>query len=140
MVIEIDASAFDTYAGDLQAAAHKVAEGLPGVVGKGALNVKNDWNKAFWGSTHFRGIGGTVTYDTRTTRQFVEAEIGPDKQRYPGLPGPPRADRAAALANIAHFGGANGGGGTIADPQTFLDDEAPRFVKALGDLIGEALT
>lgn len=129
-MFDIDCSAFDTYAGDLLAAARKVEDGLPGVVGKGALNVKNEWNAAFAASPSFKGIAGSVGYDTRATREFVEAEIGPNKARR----------KAAALANIAHFGGANGGGGTIADPQTFLDDEAPNFVKALGDLIGEALT
>lgn len=136
---DIDCSAFDDFAGDLRAAAEKVGKGIPGVVGHGALKVKNEWNQAFWDSEHFKGIGGTVSYDTRSGAGWVEAEVGPDKARHPGLPGPPKAVRAAPLANIAHFGGANGGGGTIADPQTFLDHEAPGFTKALGDLIDEAL-
>lgn len=128
-MIEIDATEFDRYAGDLVAAVREVSDGIPKVVGRGALNVKTQWNAAFSESEHFR-LGGTVTYDTRTLAGAVEAVIGPDKDRRP----------VAALANIAHFGGANGGGGTIADPQTFLDNEAPNFVEALGDLIEEALT
>lgn len=129
-MIDIDASDFDRFAGDLTRAVTEVSEGLPKVVGKGALNVKGEWNQAFRDSDSFKGIAGSVTYDTRTTAQFVEALVGPDKDRHP----------RAALANIAHFGGANGGGGTVADPQTFLDNEAEGFTKALGDLIEGALS
>lgn len=128
-MIEIDASGFDRYAGDLAEAARRVAEGVPGVVSKGALNVKKDWNAAFGRSEWFR-LGGSVTYDVRSGAGWVEAAIGPDKDRHP----------RAALANIAHFGGANGGGGTIPDPQTFLDREAPGYVSALERLIQEALS
>lgn len=137
--ISIDTSGFDAYAGDLKLAVAEIGAEIPKVVGRGALNVKNEWNKAFWDSEHFKGIGGTVSYDTKVTAQFVEAEVGPDKERHPGLPGPPRAKRAAPLANIAHFGGANGGGGTVADPQTFLDHEEPRLLAALDAMIGKAL-
>lgn len=126
---DIDCSAFDEYGDDLVRAAQRVGKALPAVVSKGALNVKNDWNAAFRESTSFKGIAGSVSYDVITQAGSVEAEIGPNKSRR----------KAAALANIAHFGGINGGGGTVADPQTFLDDEAPRFVSALEALIVEAL-
>lgn len=139
-MIEIDCSDFDRYAGDLEAAARSVAEGIPAVVSKGGLNVKKAWNDAFFKSRHFRGVGGTVTYDTTIRAGSVEAEIGPDKDRYPGTPGPGKSARAAAAANLAHFGGANGGGGTVADPQTFLDAEEPNFTSALEQLIVKALS
>jgi hypothetical protein len=139
-VIEIDATGFDRYAGDLAAAAREVAAGIPGVVKNGAGNVKKDWNAAFWASTYFKGAGGSVNYDVTTGPGFIEAEIGPDLERFPGQPGPGRKSPAAGMANIAHFGGANGGGGTVADPQEFLDREAPAFEKYLTQLIEQALT
>ena len=129
-MIDIDCSAFDEYAGDMRAAQEVVANGLPAVVSKGALNVKNEWNAAFAGSGSFKGASGSVGYDLTTRARSVEAEIGPNKSRR----------KAAALANIAHFGGAHGGGGTVADPQTFLDNEAAGFTGALEALIVKALS
>lgn len=126
---EVDASEFDRFAGDLESAVSRVVEGLPGVVSKGALNVKNEWNAAFAASESFAGVAGAVGYDTVTGGGGVEAQVGPNKARR----------RAAALANIAHFGGANGGGGTVADPQVFLDNEAPKFVGAIESLIERSL-
>lgn len=126
---DIDCSAFDEFGGDLVKAAQAIAAGIPAVVSKGALNVKSEWNGAFAASPSFKGIAGSVGYDVTVRAASVEAAIGPNKSRR----------RAAALANIAHFGGVNGGGGTVADPQTFLDNEAPKFVSALEALIDKAL-
>lgn len=126
--VEIDASEFRRYQAELVGAAKKVDPAVKSVVGRGALNVKRDWNAAFAGSKHFKGLAGSVSYDTRSGVGWVEALVGPDKSR-----------RGGALANIAHFGGAHGGGGTVADPQAFLDDEAPRFLKALADALAEAM-
>lgn len=127
--VDIDMSDFNAYAADLTRAVTAIGEGIPKVVGKGALKVKNEWNAAFAASQAFSGIAGSVSYDTRTTTQFAEAQIGPDKANRP----------AARLANIAHFGGANGGGGTVDDPQSFLNNEADNFVGALDALIAKAL-
>lgn len=137
--MRIDASDFDDFARELERVAPEVAKGVRPVVQKGALNVKQDWNDAFRESTHFKGIAGSVNYDTKISVDGVEAEIGPDRGKFPGLAGKPKTRPAAPLAGIAHFGGARGGGGSIDDPQKFLDDEAPRFEKALNDLIDEAL-
>ena len=51
----------------------------------------------------------------------------------------PRKGKPGSIANIAYFGGANGGGGTVPDPRGALEAEAPRFEKALTDLVGEIL-
>ena len=125
-MIDIDTSDFDEFAGDVAAAVTEIGAGIPKVIGKGALNVKNEWNDAFRGSASFKGIAGAVTYDTRTGQGWSEAEVGPRR----GAPG--------SLANIAHFGSSRGGG-TVADPQTFLDAEEPNLTKALEDLIAQAL-
>lgn len=129
-MIDIDTSDFDEFAGDVAAAVAEIGAGIPKVLSKGALNVKNDWRDALRASTSFKGIAHSVSYDTRTGQGWSEAEIGPDNSRYP----------AGNLANIAHFGNSDGGGGTVADPQTFLDAEEPRLTKALEDLIDKALS
>lgn len=126
----IDASDAIAFAAKLAASPVAVRAGVQPVVAKGSLNIKNDWNAALSSSTHFRAAtAGTVTYDVKPSLGGVEAEIGPDKDRHP----------RAALANIAHFGGARGGGGTVADPQTFADKEAPKFESALGQIIERTL-
>lgn len=129
-MIFVDASDALRTAAQLAASPAAVRAGVTPVVSRGALNVKNDWNAAFSSSTHFRAAtAGSVTYDVKPSLGGVEAEIGPDKDRHP----------RAALANIAHFGGARGGGGTVADPQTFADKEAPKFEAALGQIIERTL-
>ena len=126
-MIDIDTSGFDAFAGDIRAVVSEIGAGIPKVLSKGALNVKTDWNEAFRGSVSFKGIAGNVTFDVRSGHGWAEAEIGTTD------------NRGGALANIAHFGGSRGGGGTVADPQTFLDAEEPRLTKALDDLIAQAL-
>lgn len=125
-----------------EAALRRAPEILKGevrpVVKKASLNVKNDFNDSFRGSRHFKGVAGSVNFETRETGDGIEAEIGPDKSRYPGIPGPGRTRPAAPIANIAIFGGARGGG-TVADPQKHLDAEAPRLAKAMGDVIRKAI-
>lgn len=125
MDLSIDASELRALAVDLGNVSAKVAKGARDVISKGALNVKNDWNDAFKGSRHFGHIGGAVSYDVTVTGSGVEAEVGVDRDRRPGAP----------LAGIAHFGGARGGGGSIADPQTFLDAEAPALEKYLSEIV-----
>lgn len=130
--MNVDTSELDALAKDLQQLGPKVARDLPRIVRKGAVNIKNDWREAYLKSRHFRGKSGqaaaAVTFDEKVTPDVVEVEIGPN-----------RHFKIARLAGIAHFGGANGGGGTIGDPQRFLDKEAPGFADALADLVDKAL-
>ena len=58
---------------------------------------------------------------------MIEAEIGPE------------TGGAGSLAGFAYFGGVNGGGGTVPDPQGALDAEAPNVEKHLGALVAKAL-
>jgi len=125
--IEFDTSELNAFAADLtQAPAELDGKILP-VVEKGALNIKNQLVSEMRSSKHFKGVAGGISYDIHGGQMFgrgvIEAEIGPTK----GSPG--------SLANIAYFGGARGGGGTVPDPQGALDAEIPKFEQALGDLI-----
>lgn len=138
-MIFVDASDALRTAAQLAASPAAVRAGVTPVVTKGAVQIKDEWNAAFRGSKSFRGISGSVNFDISQTAGGVEAEIGPDKERYWGTPGPGKTSPAAPLANIAHFGGARGGGGTVADPQTFADKEAPKFEAALGQIIERTL-
>ena len=120
--IEFDASEVRQFAQELGKVSAKVARGIPAVVSKGALNIKKQLAQELAGSTHFKGAAHTVSYDLLDAG--FAAEIGPSSES--GSPG--------NLANLAYFGGSNGGGGTVADPREALTAEGERFIKALADL------
>lgn len=73
------------------------------ILTKGAVEAKKNLQADARRSQHFRQIGKSIDFDKRRTPTGVEIELGPNKDR----------DPAAPLANIAYFGGANGGGGTL---------------------------
>lgn len=136
--MSFDASELSTFAAELGAAGDGVRRGVNGVVFKGATNVKSAFNESFWDSKYFRGVGGSVDFDIEVTADSIEAEIGPNKDRHWGTPGPGKSRPAAPLANIAIFGGARGGG-TVDDPQKHLDAEEDGFIRALGDVVDRLL-
>lgn len=127
MDLSIDASGLTSWASELRAAGKTLPEAIRPVVSKGALNVKNGQNADLDESRSFRRIRST--YDTRFGRDFAEAEVGPKTS----------GEVVGDLYHIAVFGGVNNGGGTIRDPQAVLDEEAPRFEKALLDLVERVL-
>jgi len=120
--VNFDASEVRQFAADLTRASMKVAQGTPAVVSKGALNIKKQLAQELTRSAHFKGAAHTVSYDLLDGG--FAAEIGPSSES--GSPG--------NLANLAYFGGSNGGGGTVADPREALTAEGERFIKALADL------
>lgn len=87
---------------------------------RGALNVKNRMVADARGSRHFKQIAPTISYDESTRAGLVSFDIGPDRSR----------DDAAKIANIAYFGGRNGGGGTL-DIEAGLVEEGPRLASHL---------
>ena len=88
------------------------------VVKRGAVNIKEAMREDANESRYFRRIARYIDFD----QVGLSAEIGPNKRG------------AGNLANIAYFGGAHGGGGTVRDPQRAADEEAPRFEKALAQI------
>jgi hypothetical protein len=78
-----------------------------------ANNVKRDLNRNLWASSHFKGAGGSVTYDETTRLGRVEFEVGPDKER-----------RGGALANVAFFGTSRGGGTVDLDGPVRAEEKA----------------
>jgi len=122
--ISVDTSQVRSLAADLRGAGSRVSSKVPAVVSKGALNIKNQMREEADQSTHFR-FDYTISYDLE--EGGFSAIIGPEK------------GGAGSLANIAYFGGANGGGGTVPDPVGALEAEIPNFTKAIGALIDGAL-
>lgn len=130
-MIEIDASDFLDVAGDLSAAARAdLMDEVRPAVSKGALNIKTGMREDLRGSNRFKGVARTVNYDLKARAGSVEAEIGPTAGKGKGT---------GALANIAYFGGANGGGGTVRDPEYHLNDESPRLEAAVGSALDKLL-
>ena len=125
---QVDVSELRALAEEMGGLPPKVSRAAARSVRKAAVNIKGDWQMDTVHSRHFR-LTPTINFDeTVWFDRVLEAEIGPHR-RY----------RAARLAGIAHFGGANGGGGKLGDPQYYLDREAPKFEKAIADLVDEVL-
>lgn len=112
---------------DLAAASKSAVSDVDPIMKKGAQNIKDAMNADLAASRHFKGAAGSVTYDSHYKVGVVGYEIGPDKGR-----------RGGALANIAYFGGSNGGGGTV-DVDGPLQAEAPVIENELGKMIERLL-
>ncbi len=116
------------FARDLSVAPALITAGIQAVGKRGAVNIKREMRRDAEPSAHFAQIAPTIGFDqTKSGPREWEWEIGPAKRR------------GGNLANIAYFGGAHGGGGTIRDPQAALDDEAPKLTAALAKVIGGIL-
>lgn len=102
------------FAASLRAASDVSGE-VEKVVFKGAMNIKKDLQGQLRGSAHFKGVAPSVTFDI----EGLSAEIGPERGAGSGAP----------LAHFAYWGGANGGGGTVEDPEEALKREIPTFTK-----------
>lgn len=125
----VDASELESFARDLGQIPARLVPKVSGVVAKGALNVKNQLRKEARGSSHFKQIAPTITYDLKKLSfagdGVIEADIGPAREAGP----------AASLAGIAYFGSSKPGGGTLPDPILALQAEEPGFIRALEDIV-----
>lgn len=124
MSITVDSSELRKLAADFGKASADVLPKVDQVVKRGAQNIKDEMVADAQGSTHFKGMAGSISYDTKYGAGSVGYEIGPDKGR-----------RGGALGNIAYFGTSRGGG--TLNLEGPLANESPRLEKALGDLLGE---
>ena len=122
--VEIDAHEVKEFASELGKVPTTVVTGVRPAVVKAGVNMKNQLREEMDKSKHFKA-SRSINFDVSDGGLAVA--VGPSK----GHPG--------SIANIAYFGGVNGGGGTVPDPRGALEAEAPRFEKALADLVGEIL-
>jgi len=125
---DLDVSDLTKFGDELVAAADGLLAKVKPVVAKGALNVKTQMVKDMKASAHFKQVAHTIGYDDiEVDDGAVEANVGPATE----------GQVVGDLAHLAYFGGAHGGGGTVPDPQTALDDEAPKFEDALTKIVNE---
>ena len=88
------------------------------VLKKGVQNIKNEMQADVSGSAHFKGMAGSISYESFYLPGRARYVVGPDKAR-----------RGGALGNIYYFGTSRGGGsGDIDKP---LRSEEPRTMSAL---------
>jgi hypothetical protein len=124
-MISFDASEVRKLTATLRAAPSVTARAERQVIQKAAYNIKRDWQREWTGLQNLPGLASAVTYETRVTQSGPEAVIGPETGRWQG-----------ELAPIAEFGTINNpphpGGGPA------MEREAPRFERALADLVEKA--
>lgn len=102
------------------------------VTSKGALNIKQGWARRWEGHPSIRHLPRAVNYDLAEGPAFVAAEVGPDHAR-----------TQATLGHIIEFGQAEYGtlrNAPIPGGQPALDDEEPRYVRALADAAEKVLS
>lgn len=110
------------FAADLGKIASKALPDTDAVLKKGAQNIKDDLVADARGSKHFKGMAGSISYDSMYGIGHAKYEIGPDKGR-----------RGGALGNIYYFGTSRGGGtGDLEGP---LAREAPNLERELNKLV-----
>lgn len=124
--VTVDATEMVRFAADLGRVASTLLPKIDAVAKRGAENIKGEMASDAAGSRHFRGIAQTIDYDRDYGLGYVGYEVGPNRER----------GGQAPLAGVAYFGGANGGGGTL-DIDGPLEREAPKFMKALDELLGD---
>ena len=121
-----DASELDGLARAFRAIPALMVPKLRGVVAKSALNTKKIMQADVKKSKHFSGnkkpgLDASIDYDLKVHEYggdaVIEAEIGPNKHRFP----------AASLAGIAYYGTSRPGGGTVRNPEDAMLEEAPNF-------------
>lgn len=117
----VDLSELHRLEQDLGDVPGKAVDDVDAVLERGAQNIKDDLTDSARRSRHFNRIAPTISYDRRAFVGGISYEIGPDRLR----------GGAAKLANIAYFGGAHGGGGTL-DLDGPLEREEPKTLRELG--------
>lgn len=113
------------FAATLQAAGDAALPAAQEVIKIGSQKLERQLQKEMRASPYFKGQAKGITHDVTVSGGTVTGEIGPETGR--GRPG--------ALSGIAYFGGANGGGGTVRDPELALAVEAPIVEKHLLDVV-----
>lgn len=125
----VDDREFRTFARDLRSAPSRVQGQVFPIIFKGAMAIKKQMQAEMGGSGHFKGTTPAIDFDITNEATSVTAEIGPKVG----------SGEVGGLGSIAYFGGANGGGGTVPDPELALKAEAEKIEKVLGDILGDAL-
>ena len=128
-MVSVDDHEIRAFVRDLRDAPSRVQGRVFPAIFKGSIAIKAQMQKEMGASKFFKGTTPAIDFDITDEGTTITSEIGPKVG----------AGEKGGLGGIAYFGGANGGGGTVPDPQGALDAEAPRMERALLDLLGGAL-
>jgi hypothetical protein len=120
----VDSSGLRELSQNLGRIAGDLVEDVDKVVKRGAQNAKNEMVADAQASAHFKGMAGSISYDSDYRAGQVAYEVGPDKGR-----------RGGSLGNIAYFGTSRGGG--TLDIEKPLRSEEPNLTRELGNLLGQ---
>jgi hypothetical protein len=123
----IDVSEVQRLALVLSRAASESLDVVEPVLKRGAQNIKDEMAADAAASQHFSSVAPSISYDRIGFASRVGYEIGPEVGRFGG-----------SLGDIAYFGGAHGGGGTL-DIDAPLRAEEPRLVQSLARALGDIL-
>lgn len=123
--VDLDMHELVEFTADMTRVPGELARHAIPVMKKGAHNIKVAMQKDLReGSSRSQGSAATaltISYDDITTSaDTFETQIGPEV-------------KDGSLANILYFGSVKGGA-TVRDPREALEEEAPRFEKAIEDL------
>ena len=124
MRITVDASDALRVADDFEQAADRIVDKARPAVTEAATAMRDAMRADMSGSASFGHATASITFEDTGGGSFVGADIGPTKP-------------AGAIANIAYFGGAHGGGGTVRDPLDAAESADP--VAALSAIITDLL-
>lgn len=129
-MIRIDASDFGRLARDLdRAAASDLIGKIEPTIMRGAGNVQRAMKADMEKSRHFGQVTAAMTFDVDRFTNHIRAEVGPLTA----------GKVVGDLAHIAYFGGSNGGGGTVPDPEYLLEAEALNLEKYVGAILDDLL-
>lgn len=106
---------------DLQRASGRIEPEVRAVVSRGALNIKDAWRKSWSGHPHIRHLPRAIGYDMSGNAYYSKARIGVD---HDAMQGP--------LAHLIEWGSPTSG--PIPGGAKALEDEEPKFLRALEDL------
>ena len=124
MTVSMDVLGGRELAATLGVVSGAVTVAARGVVERGGLGVKRAWaeNARSTAGAAARHYPDSISYDMRG----LEVEVGPDKGKTQG-----------PLGNLLEYGSSHNP--PHWDGQRALDDEAPKFEKALNDMLGDML-
>lgn len=127
--LRVDTSDLKHLAASIDAAAGVLPVKVRAATQKGALNVKKDAQQRVGRGPYTPRYAASITYDTELTATGASAEIGPDKDKVQG-----------ALGNLLEYEYGTPWSAPRPHLGPALEAEAPRYEKALEDVVVEALS
>lgn len=122
----VDIRALQAWIDDLEHADKVLIDHTERVVGRGMLNIKNDWKARWSGHPHIPHLPRAIGYDVVTEGDVVNGDVGVDHNK-----------RQGPLAGIVAWG--EGANAPLPGPLEAIAAEQPRFEKALADMLQDLL-